>query len=125
MRPYRGTIIMIVTLNTSSVDAHQDFITELDGTKYRIQLRYNQRADRYLMNVLLEDQTPCVSGITIVPNTGLLYRYFAESWAPPGEIYCVINHGTDDSAPGLGELGIGLRCSLVYISIVDIRAAIA
>ena len=106
--------------------AHFDQITELEGTKYLLQFRYNQRADRYAMNVLLEDGTPLVHGLRLCPSRDLLGHVYYKPEHPGGIVAVLVRSGQDDGMPGFGEIGSdGQRTKLLYFSVADMKEALA
>ena len=101
--------------------AHQDLVVELDGVPYLLQVRYNARADRYTVNIILESTlTDVVDGMRLSCGVPLLYRYRCDPNCPQGELIIVPQSGQNNESPGLGELGDGLRCGLFYISTADL-----
>lgn len=89
--------------------------------KYRLQFRYNQRANRYSLNVLTEDGEPVILSVMLEPNTDLLNRVFYRTTTPLGVLTIILQDTKDDSAPGLGE--IGSRVKLVYFDSAELAGA--
>ncbi len=87
---------------------------ELDGRRYDCRVTYNQRADRYDLDLTLEGGEVLALGVRLVPGRPLLRRYLYRDSHPGGELFLVSLDATNDSAPGLGEIGDGRRCQLAY-----------
>lgn len=86
--------------------------TALDGSDYLFEFRYNQRENVWYFSISLSDGTLLVSGVKIVCNRPLLTR-FADVRLPPGVLIAFANT-TDESPPGLTELGEDRRVTLLY-----------
>lgn len=87
-------------------------VIDLDGVDYLFDFRYNQRENAWYFSIALVDETPLVSGIKIVVNVGLLQR-FPSPLLPPG-LLIALSNTTDQSPPGIGELGTTSRVTLLY-----------
>lgn len=96
-------------------------ITTLDGTDYLLEFRFNSREQVYYLMVSLTDGTLLAQGIKLVCSYPLLQAYNDDRF-PLGELI-VLPDATSDGPPGLGELGIGQRCQLVYVTAAEIQAA--
>lgn len=103
-----------------SANPHFAQVVELDGQQYRMRVCYNQRADRYVLDMALADGTPFVAGMRIIPERDLLRRYIYHSAHPGGALFCKLLDVTSDAAPAFGELGPGKRCTLWYIPVDDL-----
>lgn len=93
-------------------DPFYSMITNLDGTDYLFEFRYNQREDCWYFDLSLTDGTLLVAGIKVVCNRPLL-RKFVDTRLPPGTLIALSNT-TDASPPGLEELGEDRRVTLIY-----------
>lgn len=93
--------------------------TEMDGTSYVLEFRYNEREQVYYLMVSLTDGTLLAQGIKLVSNYPLLQGYNDERM-PLGELWAVAS-GPDDSPAALGDLGG--RVSLVYYTAAETQAA--
>lgn len=93
--------------------------TTLDGTDYLLEFRYNQRENVYYLMIMQPDTTVLAQGIKLVSNYRILQAYASDS-LPPGELVAFATG--NDSPAGLGELGIGLRVQLVYVTAVELKA---
>lgn len=107
--------MLTIPVNPNAV--HQDLSVELDGKPYRLQIRYNQRADRYALNVLTGDGVELMMGAVIVPNRDFLLRVYHNPAHPGGILSCLANPGNNDM-PRFGDLGA--RCQLVYWTKADV-----
>lgn len=88
-------------------------ITDFDGIDYLLEFRYNQREDAWYFDISLADETKLYSGIKVEIGADLLGK-FSDVRLPQGKLVAV-ESGNDDSTPGLLELGIGSRVTLVYV----------
>lgn len=89
--------------------------TALDGRDYTLRFAWNERDGRWSLDLLESDETPIIQGMKLVTKAPLLRAYHADARVPVGELI-VSTFQADTSAPGLYDLGIGLRCTLVYLS---------
>lgn len=105
---------MSVLLIPTSADPYQTQKVRLDGTDYLLSLSYNQREDRLYLSLADDEENPIVSGIKVLANFPMLFRYRYNPAVPAGEIFA-FDLTTDGSPPSLAELGEGLRCELTYI----------
>ncbi len=87
--------------------------TRLDGVDYILGFRYSQREDRWYLDISDSEEVPILSGLKIVANWPLLQAYRYDPRVPAGEIIAT-SLTTDDSPPGLNEMGDGLRVQLTY-----------
>jgi hypothetical protein len=90
-------------------------VTALEGTDYVLTFNYNQRENVYYLTVSTADDVDIVRGIKLVCKWHLFAGHI-DTRLPPG-ILMVLPRTTDDSPPGLGELGAGKRCELVYLEV--------
>ena len=89
----------------------------LDGREYVLRIRWNQRAEKWFMNIADSDGVMIVSGLKLVLNVvvGGLFRG-VDPRMPPGG-FLLVDNTDQERDPGLTELG--LRVFLVYIEAVD------
>jgi hypothetical protein len=90
-----------------------DQTSNLDGTDYLLQFRFNQREQRYYLSIYLADGTPLAKGAVLVCMWPL-FKHVTDRRMPPGTLF-VAPQGSDTSPPKLGELGPGKRCELIYV----------
>lgn len=108
-------------LNTSGDAPFYEMTVPLDGTDYLLSFRYSSREACWYFSIALNDGTLLAAGVKIVCNRSLLGR-FADVRLPPGML--IATTGTNDaSLPGLDELGIDRRVTLVYIPKAEAAAA--
>jgi hypothetical protein len=88
--------------------------TVLDGREYVLRFSWNDREDRWYLEIADEADSPIASGIKIVPNIALARRVRDERM-PPGWILAL---SEDDTPPLLGELGG--RVKLYYYDAAEI-----
>lgn len=104
---------------TDTVALFWDQTTTLDGVPYLLTFRYNSRESVYYLTIQSVDgSVTYVQGLKLVTDFPLLQSFAT----PPGELVVVSLSATDDSPPQLGEMGDGLRCSLMYIEQANILA---
>lgn len=89
--------------------------TTLDGRDYNLRFAWNQREERWYLDINAGDDTPLLVGVKLVTNWPLLLGRHADPRLPDGELM-VRTTLRDDSPPGLNDMGFGLRCELLYIS---------
>lgn len=94
--------------------------TTLDGVSYLLEFRYNTRESCYYLQISQPDGTVLVQGIKLVTNFRLLRRRI-DTRLPPGDIVAVAYDGSPAPA-ALGELGIGQRVELVYLTAEETAA---
>lgn len=87
--------------------------TKMDGREYTLRFAWNERAERWSLDILDADEVPLVCSIRLVSNWPLLRYYQWDTRLPPGELM-VVDLSLEKTPPGLYELGIGLRCELTY-----------
>ena len=80
---------------TLDVADENDQILEatLDGTVFYIGLHYNSEMDGYTISFQNSEREVLISGIAVVPNAPLLYRY-RRDFMPAGEMVVVL-YGED------------------------------
>ena len=93
----------VFLLPTRSDLPHFDFFTELDGTKYGLEFKWNEREESWYMSILDSEGTAILSGRKVVVNWPLFSR-FAVAGLPPGNIIALDTAGTETN-PGLTDLG--------------------
>lgn len=91
----------------------------LDGIKYILDWDYNGKEDRIYFDFTLLDGTVLLRGLKVVPYMALLART-SDFNRPPGELICT-TPDSDDSPPGLGELGEDRRCQLWYYTLPELE----
>lgn len=102
----------ILSVPTSD-DPFYTQVSDLDGTDFILEFRYNQRENAWYFGVSLTDTTRLVSGVKVVCDVDLLGR-FSDNRLPPGKLMAVANE-QNDTVPGMGELGVDRRVTLVYV----------
>jgi hypothetical protein len=95
--------------------------TLLDGRDFILSFQYNQREDRIYLSIYDDESVLLIGGLKVLANYPLLFRHHYNTALPPGELIAIATTG-DGSPPGLGELGEGKRCQLVYFDAAWIAA---
>lgn len=93
-------------------DPFYSMTVSLDGSDYLFEFRYNQRENCWYFDLSLTDGTLLVAGVKVVCSRALLKR-FVDTRLPPGTLFAFANT-TDDSPPGLTDLGEDRRVTLMY-----------
>lgn len=100
-------------------EADYSIRTTLDGKEYNFHFLWNQRVERWNLSIKDDADTLLVGSITLVSNWPLLRGYRADPNVPPGELL-VLDASADKTPPGLGDFGVGRRCTLVYLTATDL-----
>jgi hypothetical protein len=87
--------------------------TRLDGRDYLLRFSYNQRLERWFLDLHDEEGTPLVQGLRLIANWSLLRSYQWDERIPQGKLFVGDVTG-DGTPPTLNELGTGRRCQLYY-----------
>ena len=67
---------------------HQSFSVQLDGTVYRMRLRYNSRAGHWTLDLADAAANPLVSGVAVRLGVDLLAQY-ADDRFPAGKLFAM------------------------------------
>lgn len=86
-------------------------VTPLEGVDFLFEFRWNEREQRWYMDVRSVDGESVFMGVKIVADWSLLRLLVRDDDRPAGEIYAHDTTGAGD--PRLGELGTRVR--LIYI----------
>ena len=76
---------------TSNVLAYK-FKYELEGTVYSFNFRYNTRVDKWVFDILTNNEEPLVEGRPVFINYNLIGR-FRDERLPPGTFICIDTTG--------------------------------
>jgi hypothetical protein len=106
----------MISLNVPT-GPHWEQTYTLDGIDYVIGARYNQRENHYYLTIGSPSGDTYAGGVAAVCNWPLFCTSRSSS-LPPG-VLLITPNGSDASDPGLDEIGVGLRCELVYISAAE------
>lgn len=112
---------MGLTLLIPTVQDQADYSlrTRLDGREYNFHLMWNEREDRWYLDISDESDVVVCAGIKLVTNWPLLRYYHADPAVPPGELV-VVDETSDGSPPEIDGLGENERCTLIYLSATDL-----
>lgn len=94
--------------------------TSLDGREYILDIQFNQRENRYYMNLRDETGALIAGGLKLIANFPI-NRLISDPRAPGGAIYALDTSGRGQD-PGEGDLG--RRVLLIYIESDDIQASL-
>ena len=87
----------------------------LDGRDYNLRFAWNQRLERWYLDIRDGADVSLLVGLKLVTNWPLLLAYHHDERLPAGELV-VMTSLPDNSPPGYMDLGVGLRCELTYLS---------
>jgi hypothetical protein len=91
-----------IPVTNSNID-HQ-FSMELERVVYVFRIKWNFRAERWVMDLLAEDSTPLLTGLPLVTSWPLLAK-FNDIRLPPGELF-VFDSTNLNSEPGEESFGV-------------------
>lgn len=90
----------------------------LDGKQYRFVFRFNERDQRWRLDIYL-GSTPVILGVKILENVFLLGEYYPEGFQH-GDLFC--GRLREDNNPvGRTNLGFGKPFELVYYTRAELR----
>ena len=113
----------ILTIPTTT-EPFQRMTVRLDGRDYVLELRFNQREQRWYLSIADDEGDAILSGLKLQANWPLLVRHRYDTRVPPGELLVAVTT-PDRSPPTLEDLGEGKRCELTYYeqaTLVEIAA---
>ena len=83
-----------------------EFRTDLDGIQFLFAFRFNERMDRWIMDIKTADDEPILMGTPILQGVTFLERFKIET-LPPGRLFS-INIQTLFEETGVEDLGKNL-----------------
>lgn len=108
----------ILTIPTTSDTPFFSQVSQLEGVDYVFVFVYNQRENCYYLSLETVAGDEIVKGLKLVCNVPLLLKTIQGNLAlPPGQLFVASSETSDDSPPGLNELGA--RCELIYFTSDD------
>lgn len=87
---------------------------ELDGKVFNLNLRFNKRFNRWVMDIADSENAEVIHGVVIYTGVPLLVQYYHKANLPLGDFICIDSKGSTD-APGEDELGD--RFKLYYLEV--------
>ena len=111
----------ILEINTFPDNPFYTCRVSLDGTEYLFAFSYNGREDRIYLDLKTLEGSIIVRGIKIVTSIPLAASCKDERM-PPGALIALSL--TDDTPPGLGELGLDRRVQLLYLDAAERHSAL-
>lgn len=97
---------------------HVEQTTELDGVEFGLRLRWNDREQRWYLDLSDVDGAPILLGVKLVANWSLLRTLADDGRRPRGELVVVDTTGEGD--PRLPDLGRRVR--LIYVPVAEVPA---
>ena len=79
---------------TSSTLPWYNFKISLSGVMYSVDLRYNVRMQRWVMNLLDASDNPLLMGIVMLNKRDVIGQYVTLK-LPPGILFCLDNTGNN------------------------------
>ena len=65
-----------------------EFRIDLDGSTYTLAFRFNERMNRWIMDIKTENNVPVLLGSPVLIGTDFLARFQSDS-LPPGELFTI------------------------------------
>ncbi len=87
------------------------FQIDLESKLFTFTFRYNERMDRWIMDIADENENELLLGTPILTQTNLIER-FKDDNLPPGEFFAIDESG-EDKQPGREDLGNDVK--LFYV----------
>lgn len=107
---------MPVEIPVETDSPHFTQTTALDGTDFRLEFRFNEREQRFYIDLRDSDGADILVGVKLVADWAPL-RYLVDPRRPVGEIITQDTEGLG-RAPRLGDLG--RRVKLIYLTAEDL-----
>ena len=95
----------LVQLPVSSDRANYEFKTTLDGEKYTLSFRFNNRAGRWIMDIKTATGTVIVAGIPLLAGVDFLAQFQTKTDLPQGSLF-LVNLTDENTSPGRDDLGV-------------------
>lgn len=104
--------VLIPTLSDGST--YYTTRVNLDGSDYDLAFSYAQREGRWYVDIYdAAVGTLLTAHLKVVLSWPMLRYYHHIPNMPAGELLC-LTRTSNDSPPGIGDMGEGLRCELSY-----------
>lgn len=109
---------ILQTLNGEEVDTHlYQLIFPIDGVDYRLDLRYNDRMGRWVLDISTQTGETVVTGAPVLLNVNL-FSYAVPALRPRGTLGCTWK-GFADSGPEPTELTLGAGNFILYVERIE------
>jgi hypothetical protein len=115
---------MIVLQPDEPVEAHPVWEyddVELGGVAYHLRMRWNERQERWQLDIEAADSSRAVRGFKMVPNYPLGWRHTGR--IPEGGFLMLVDMGDDEARAQCGYEDLGWRFKLLWIDDADVPAA--
>lgn len=89
---------------------------ELEGVIYNLSFRFNERMNRWIMDIQDQEENDILIGIVMLTSVPLLQQYIKEG-LPPGDFILLHRDGTDTNA---GRFDLGDAVQLFYAESGDL-----
>jgi hypothetical protein len=93
--------------------------TRLDGRDFNLRFLWNQRVDRWSLDINDAEGAPLAVGIRIVSNLSLLDYYQWNPALPPGQLIAHDLSRNNAPPPGFYEMAVGRRVELTYHAVTE------
>jgi hypothetical protein len=105
---------IIRTKSGEAVDTHlYQVIFTIEDVDYRLDLRYNDRMERWCLDITTQAGDTVITGAVIVLGVDL-FSYAVPALRPRGSMYAIWRQGTD-AAPEPTERTLGQGQLLIYL----------
>ena len=84
---------------------------ELESVIYNLSFRYNERMDRWVMDIQDQEENNILMGIVLLTNVPLLQQYVIDG-LPPGDF--ILLHREEDNDANAGREDLGDSINLFY-----------
>jgi len=83
--------------------AYQSFSVQLDGSVYRMRIRYNSRSGVWTLDLFDSAEQALLCGLALRTGIDLLDQY-VDDRLPPGRLF-IVNFVSEHGEPGRDDLG--------------------
>lgn len=97
----------LVQLPVSSGRANYEFKTTLDGVRYTLAFRWNERAGRWIMDIKTASGAVIVAGIPLLSGVDFLAQLKEVKSLPQGNLF-ILSLVDENSSPGRDDLGVNV-----------------
>jgi hypothetical protein len=95
----------LLQLPVTSSSANYEFKTTLDGVKYTLAFRFNNRAGRWIMDIKTGSGTIITAGIPLLAGIDFPAQFQHIEGLPHGNLF-LVNLADENESPGRDDLGV-------------------